>query len=199
MGLHEDEVVQARRDYANHLHIDLQGPTQNADWPIHIHNAANPDEPNRVNLGNAHARYELNRYYISWAHAPGHEISITSLEGLNKYFEDEVEAARLEPPEVRQEMLANAPKSPELIEVTARVFRRNPYVVAEVLEKADGKCQNPKCAKPAPFLRASDGSPYLEVHHKIPLAQGGEDTVDNAIALCPNCHREAHFGGLRFD
>lgn len=33
-----------------------------------------------------------------------------------------------------------------------------------------------------------------EVHHKVPLSAGGDDTVENAIALCPNCHRKAHFG-----
>lgn len=37
-------------------------------------------------------------------------------------------------------------------------------------------------------------SPYLEVHHIIFLAQGGDDTVDNAEALCPNCHRRKHYG-----
>jgi 5-methylcytosine-specific restriction protein A len=26
------------------------------------------------------------------------------------------------------------------------------------------------------------------------LSTGGEDTLENAIALCPNCHRRAHFG-----
>nr|WP_275041241.1 HNH endonuclease signature motif containing protein [Halomonas meridiana] len=46
----------------------------------------------------------------------------------------------------------------------------------------------------APFNRKSDGSPYLEVHHRKPLAEGGDDTVANAIALCPNCHRAAHYG-----
>jgi 5-methylcytosine-specific restriction protein A len=33
------------------------------------------------------------------------------------------------------------------------------------------------------------------------LSDGGRDTVDNAVALCPNCHRECHHGkdvaGLR--
>jgi 5-methylcytosine-specific restriction protein A len=38
----------------------------------------------------------------------------------------------------------------------------------------------------------------LEVHHKKQLSEGGEDTVENAIALCPNCHREAHYGDLKF-
>ncbi|AWV01316.1 hypothetical protein DM992_11800 [Burkholderia sp. JP2-270] len=50
------------------------------------------------------------------------------------------------------------------------------------------------CGKPAPFQRKSTGRPYLEVHHVLPLAQGGHDTVANAIALCPNCHREQHYG-----
>ena len=44
------------------------------------------------------------------------------------------------------------------------------------------------------LLGQRDGTPYLEVHHKIPLAKDGEDTIENAEALCPNCHREKHFG-----
>ncbi|WP_274482686.1 HNH endonuclease [Paenibacillus polymyxa] len=83
---------------------------------------------------------------------------------------------------------------PEMYETTTRVFKRNPDVIAEVLVRANGVCERCKC--PAPFMRVSDGTPYLEVHHKIRLADGGEDTVDNAIAVCPNCHRELHFGFL---
>ena len=44
------------------------------------------------------------------------------------------------------------------------------------------------------FNRKKDNTPYLEVHHIIRLADDGDDSVENAIALCPNCHREAHFG-----
>lgn len=92
----------------------------------------------------------------------------------------------------RQKRLANANKKPERKIVETIVFIRNPDVVAEVLERANGICE--KCENKAPFLRKSDSSPYLEVHHKIRLADDGEDTVENAIALCPNCHREAHYG-----
>ena len=88
--------------------------------------------------------------------------------------------------------LDSAPRLPKRIEVMASVFDRNPDVVAEVLCRASGVCEG--CTKPAPFVRRSDGSPYLEVHHRIPLAVGGEDTVENALALCPNCHRAAHYG-----
>lgn len=91
----------------------------------------------------------------------------------------------------RQARLATAPKIPDRITTTSTSFRRNPDVVAEVLLRANGKCES--CLQPAPFARASDGTPYLEVHHRTMLAAGGEDTVANAIALCPNCHRAAHY------
>lgn len=31
-----------------------------------------------------------------------------------------------------------------------------------------------------------------DVHHIIAAKNGGENTLDNAIVLCPNCHRIAH-------
>lgn len=81
---------------------------------------------------------------------------------------------------------------PDTYEVTTKSFKRNVDVIAEVLIRANGICE--KCSKKAPFKRKTDGTPYLEVHHLKRLADGGEDTVANAIAVCPNCHRELHFG-----
>jgi len=92
----------------------------------------------------------------------------------------------------RKARLENAPKLPQVIQVIARAFRRNPDVGAEVLARAKGTCE--RCGSSAPFNRKKDGTPYLEIHHRITLAEGGEDTVKNAIALCPNCHRYFHYG-----
>ena len=92
----------------------------------------------------------------------------------------------------RLERLKHTNKIPEIVVVKRVEFKRNPDVVAESLYRANGKCE--KCRKPAPFLRKTDGTPYLEVHHKIMLADGGEDTLDNVLAICANCHRELHFG-----
>lgn len=92
----------------------------------------------------------------------------------------------------RQARLAKASPHPEERLVLTRVFVRNPDVVAEVLYQASGVCEG--CNKPAPFERKATGEPYLEVHHLKPLADGGEDIVENAIALCPNCHRHRHYG-----
>jgi len=91
----------------------------------------------------------------------------------------------------RKARLAARPRKPLKILVTATVFDRDPDVVAEVLLRAAGECEN--CKRPAPFLRRSDRTPYLEVHHVIRLSNGGDDTVENAIAVCPNCHRAAHY------
>jgi 5-methylcytosine-specific restriction protein A len=94
--------------------------------------------------------------------------------------------------EERRIRLKSAPRKPTKIAATTYFFLRNQDVVAEVLSRAAGVCEG--CGSSAPFIRRSDGSPYLEVHHRTPLANGGDDTVDNAFALCPNCHRRAHFG-----
>lgn len=92
----------------------------------------------------------------------------------------------------RRKRLDSAPKKPSKRTVTITVYDRNPDVVAEVLERADGVCEI--CSDPAPFVRRVNGTAYLEVHHKVLLSRGGDDTVDNAIAVCPNCHRKVHYG-----
>lgn len=82
-------------------------------------------------------------------------------------------------------------KHPASVQTSVTQFVRDPEVVAWVLSQASGHCEC--CDVPAPFFR-EDGSPFLEVHHVQRLVDSGEDTVNNAIALCPNCHRELHYG-----
>lgn len=75
-------------------------------------------------------------------------------------------------------------------------FERDPKVIADTLQLAEGICQGcGRGRKPKElFRRASDGTPYLEVHHIIPLSNGGIDDLSNACALCPICHRLLHHG-----
>ena len=95
----------------------------------------------------------------------------------------------------RQNRLAVAPIYPLSEQVQRTEYRRNPDVVASVLFRAAGRCE--LCGANAPFFRISDGSPYLEIHHILSLAEGGEDTIRNAVSLCPNCHKEVHYGKER--
>jgi 5-methylcytosine-specific restriction endonuclease McrA len=80
-------------------------------------------------------------------------------------------------------------RRPKAVERTALQYQRDPSVRAFVLQEAKGTCE--LCGEAAPFTSA-DGLPYLEVHHVQQLAHGGPDTVENAVALCPNCHRRLH-------
>jgi 5-methylcytosine-specific restriction protein A len=67
---------------------------------------------------------------------------------------------------------------------------RDPAVRRTVLTRSRGVCEF--CN--APGFRMADGRLYLETHHVVPLADGGADRAWNVAALCPNDHREAHFG-----
>jgi 5-methylcytosine-specific restriction protein A len=117
---------------------------------------------------------------------------IEEAEFAARVLTEQTRAASQSPREQRLARLATAPKQPTTRLLLSTNYSRNPDVVAEVLERAAGKCE--ECRQAAPFTRKSDGTPYLEVHHRTPLAESGEDTVENAIGLCPNCHRKAHFG-----
>lgn len=124
------------------------------------------------------------------------ERAIAKVEGQSgesiAQFEHEVEALRKSIP--KEAPTGNS--APAKIVSASTQFARDPKVVAWVLNAAGGRCEC--CGNDAPFARI-DGSPYLEVHHLKRLADGGTDRVSNAIALCPNCHRELHFGINRSD
>jgi hypothetical protein len=80
---------------------------------------------------------------------------------------------------------------PQRVETgSAARIERDPYVKAWVLQQADGSCEC--CTKQAPFT--TELGPYLEVHHVRRLSAGGPDTPENTVAVCPNCHRELHYG-----
>lgn len=87
-------------------------------------------------------------------------------------------------------------RQPSRLEGRGLDFVRCPKVLAWILMHSAGVCEF--CSEAAPFARA-DGTPYLELHHVRPLAEGGPDTVDNAVALCPTCHRAAHHARDRRD
>jgi hypothetical protein len=72
-------------------------------------------------------------------------------------------------------------------------YLRDQKIRSAVLLRAAGRCEY--CGEEG-FLK-EDGSPYLETHHVIALANDGADKLTNVIALCPNDHRKAHFSSKR--
>lgn len=69
-------------------------------------------------------------------------------------------------------------------------FERDAQIAARVMQLAANTCE--LCGSAAPF-RTAKGIGYLEVHHVRRLADLGSDTMDNAVAICPNCHRAIHY------
>lgn len=72
--------------------------------------------------------------------------------------------------------------------VSTLIHERSPEIKEYVKELANGICQ--LCDNKAPF--EVKGKPFLHVHHIEYLSKGGEDTIENAIAVCPNCHAKIH-------
>lgn len=68
--------------------------------------------------------------------------------------------------------------------VTTRRVQRNPIVIKYVKMRANGYCE--LCGKKAPF--EYNGEPYLQYDHLIPVSAGGKESIDNIVALCPNCN-----------
>lgn len=95
--------------------------------------------------------------------------------------------------QVRQKDLpkpAGNPK-PKSRRITITHFQRNASVKAWVLQQAGGVCE---CCEKQALFNGTDGLPYLELHYVRQLAEGGADAVANAVALCPACHSEIHYG-----
>lgn len=75
-------------------------------------------------------------------------------------------------------------------EVNGVVYQRQRAVRQQAMLRANGKCEY--CGEET--FKTLTGFIYLESHHIHPLSEGGTDTLDNVIALCPLHHREVHYG-----
>ncbi|MDJ0391637.1 HNH endonuclease [Roseomonas sp. E05] len=96
--------------------------------------------------------------------------------------------AHLSTEELARRAALGGRQRPGAREVRTAQYDRDPAVAELAKRLARGICD--LCGRPAPF--AVDGVPYLECHHVVHLAKDGPDTIENAVALCPNCHRRMH-------
>jgi len=71
------------------------------------------------------------------------------------------------------------------------VYVRNNALRTLVKRRSNYSCEMPSCDYMG--FEQENGDKYIEVHHLIPLSQGGEDSLSNTVALCPICHRKLHY------
>ncbi|MEZ9168041.1 HNH endonuclease [Vibrio cyclitrophicus] len=88
-----------------------------------------------------------------------------------------------------QALAAKGRKTATRYQQKSTSYERNIWVAELAKRLAKAQCQ--LCLKPAPFNNAK-GEPYLETHHIVWLSKDGDDTPDNTVALCPNCHKKMH-------
>lgn len=92
--------------------------------------------------------------------------------------------------------IEKTPLKPESKVINVLQPQRNQNIIEYAKRRAVGICQ--LCGSAAPF-NDRDGNPFLEVHHIIWLSREGNDCIENAVALCPNCHRQMHILDLKKD
>lgn len=117
---------------------------------------------------------------------------IEEKEELNLPLIDPLENIVLEPTEfynVRKKAISSIDKPNTIVLTEYR--NRSIQIKKYALLRAEGKCEN--CGNDAPFVNV-DNIPFLEVHHIFSLADNGPDHPVNVAAICPNCHKEAHYG-----
>jgi len=93
--------------------------------------------------------------------------------------------------EILKEKAINVNPNPQQIEQTVKVYPRNSLLKAYVKKRSNYSCEIPNCNYKGFYKK--NGESYIEIHHVIPLAEGGEDSISNTVALCPNCHRAIHY------
>lgn len=109
-----------------------------------------------------------------------------------------VEAERLEAQGLAQLLAKYAAqrsvgvRRPSARVLNVRAYERDPLVIAIGRKRADHRCEIEGCEHPS--FETVEGVRYTEVHHIIPLADGGDDTIENVACLCAAHHREVHLG-----
>ncbi|MBN1553947.1 MAG: HNH endonuclease [Phycisphaerae bacterium] len=100
----------------------------------------------------------------------------------------------LEPEKKELQSIDVSGEIPERREYLVETYVRNITWAKKAREIFGEYCLYRKCRNT--FLK-DDGTRYIEVHHIIPLCNGGEDGIWNMSVLCAHHHRMAHFSDAK--
>lgn len=131
----------------------------------------------------------------------GDKLLVFHLIPAANIYESNLELTGLQSPnfliDLRKKILTDEQKSVAGKSLSVTEYKaRSAQVKKYALLRANGICE--LCGKNAPFISSSN-YPFLEVHHIYSLVDDGPDLPSNVSAICPNCHREAHFGYNRHE
>jgi 5-methylcytosine-specific restriction endonuclease McrA len=158
---------------------DSSGPSNKIETDNQIYDVENTSEIETETSSEEETKPSASKSEDAESRVPDEQLSIPD------------ESFRLR--KLREEAEAEASENPERehTETTGSRYRRSPAIRKYAIERADGNCE--LCGAVAPFVK-DDGEPFLEVHHVEELSEGGSDHPALVAAVCPNCHREIHYG-----
>lgn len=146
---------------------------------VNIGKRRDRSDPNAAASQVAERRLDPVNWHVSFYDAKKHECEIRR--GSPTRFVDQFE--------LDQTAVAEASAVGSVQKLVTQL-QRSREVRGRVLSRAKGFCE--LCGQRGFLLRS--GETYLETHHIVPLSENGPDSEANVIALCPNHHREAHYG-----
>ena len=103
---------------------------------------------------------------------------------LSKYYRKEKTKQQ-----IKKELSNYSPSEPKTIKVKGTVYKRENSVIAKIKILRDFKCQICGTA-----IVKKDGSKYVEAAHITTKPDGGNESPDNILLLCPNHHKEFDLG-----
>jgi len=148
-------------------------------------------------------RPDISRLLLKGFQAASFAISANDFHAVMELLGEDVEAIPAAP-EAAADTLAKLSEleakylaaSPETKERVSRSIERGP--IGAVVKKANGfKCQLCEALGRDPIgFKKKNGEPYVEAHHVMPVSkkQIGSLSASNIVTLCPNHHRQVHFG-----
>ena len=122
-------------------------------------------------------------------------LSISETVYLTRQKKRQRGARRLSDKELLKRAICSR-KSSGARKIISKNYEANVYVAELAKRRAEGICQ--LCEEQAPF-RDKKGNPFLIPYYVKRLAQGGEDNIENTVALCPNCHTKMQTLNLKSD
>lgn len=77
----------------------------------------------------------------------------------------------------------------EKVFINGKTFKRQNYLMVHIKKYRDYKCQF--CSTQ---IKKANGDYYIEACHIKAKSEGGKDSLNNILILCPNCHKLFDYG-----
>lgn len=101
----------------------------------------------------------------------------------------ETELDEIDKKDIHDKIIDCEKDNSEEITINGKTYKRYNYLMVQIKIYRDYKCQF--CS--STILKANGGY-YIEACHIKAKAEGGKDSLDNILILCPNCHKLFDYG-----